>query len=114
MNEIKCTKVRFYSHRDEAAFFAFAEGIPAVRKIVGDADSIVLVLRPKVSENSLRELIALLLRYKVDMRALAALENEKNSSWFRDPGAFWYKKVFSSPDRKKTRNQTAPTPSVSQ
>lgn len=94
MTEIKCRRVMFYSQGDETAFYSFAQSIPAVRKIDGITDSIILRLRPSCSDRSLRDLIALLFRYKIDMRPLAELKTEKNSVWFCDPQKFWHKKVF--------------------
>lgn len=94
MNTVPCRKVIFYSRGDEASFFAFAGGIPAVTKVEGVAESLVLHLRPKVSDASLRDLIALLYRYKIDMRPLAELKTKKNSEWFCDPASYWHKKVF--------------------
>lgn len=103
MTQIPCRWVKFYSQGDEAAFFSFAEGIPAVRKVEGISDSIVLHLRPPVSDNSLRDLLALLFRYKVDMRPLAELKTRENSDWFCDAEAYWHKKVFSTVARRQTK-----------
>jgi hypothetical protein len=94
MIKIQCKKVVFYSPRDEESFFLFAKSIPAIRKIDGAGDSIFLHLRTAVSDSSLRDLLALLLRYKIGMKSLAKLKTKKNSGWFCDPAQYWHKKVF--------------------
>ena len=95
MPQIRCSEIRFFSPEDEAAFFAWAARVPGVARVVGEGRSIVLVLRSQQpSEATLRELLALLYRYKVPMQELAGYETASNRGWFRDPKAFWHKKVF--------------------
>jgi hypothetical protein len=95
MPQIRCTAVRFFSSEDEAAFFAWAARIPGVARVFGEGRSVILVLRSqRPSEAALRELLALFHRYKVPMQELAGYENASNTGWFRDPRAFWHKKVF--------------------
>ncbi len=66
MIELECRKVKFYSPQDEAYFFAWAQGIPAVNSIVGRGWSIIIQVKTKrISDKSLRELIALFRRYNV-------------------------------------------------
>jgi hypothetical protein len=42
MPTLDCKRVRFHSEGDEAAFFAFARSIKAVKRIEGAGDSILL------------------------------------------------------------------------
>lgn len=60
-----CKRVRFYSQADEAAFFHFANSIKAVRRIEGAADSILLHVSTRPSQESLRDLEALFQRYRI-------------------------------------------------
>ena len=92
---LTCSRVRFYSHADEAAFFFQADRIKAVRRVEGVSDSILLHVVSKPSQQSLRDLIALFERYRISgMSQLAAFLNDSNRAWFTDPKSFWYRKVF--------------------
>ncbi len=63
-----CKRVRFYSPEDETAFFGWLERITCISRVEGAGDEILLcVPRTRVSASSLRELIALFARYKLDM-----------------------------------------------
>jgi hypothetical protein len=100
MPTLDCKRVMFYSPADEAAFFRFAESIKAVRRIEGVRDSIVLHIASRISQESLRDLIALFERYRIPrMSQLAQFLSPSNRNWFADPKGFWYKKVFSDATR---------------
>ena len=95
MVELECKNVVFHSPQDEAAFFAWARSIPAVAGIAGRGRSIFLRVKSKrVSEASLRELIALHHRYRVSMSQLAQFRNAANEAWFASPEAYWFRSVF--------------------
>lgn len=95
MPQVRCRSVSFYSPEDEAAFFSWAVRIPGVSRVFGEGREIVIVVRNSTpSETTLRELLALLYRYKVSMSQLAGFVSEKNASWFKCPEAYWYRKVF--------------------
>jgi hypothetical protein len=100
MPTLDCKRVMFYSQADEAAFFRFAESIKAVRRIEGVRDSIVLHIASRISQESLRDLIALFERYRIPrMSQLAQFLSPSNRSWFADPKGFWHKKVFTDATR---------------
>lgn len=85
----------YYSQRDEDAFFAWLQAIPGVVKVVGTPEGLVVTLRSRrLSENALRDMLALHFRYGLPMRALAQFETTENSSWFRKPTMYWHKRVF--------------------
>jgi hypothetical protein len=89
MIELVCNRVRFFSPHDEAAFFSWAQAIPAVKMVSGRGPAIVLTLqRRQVPDRSLIELIALFHRYRVSMRPLAQFLSERNQVWFADQCAF--------------------------
>jgi hypothetical protein len=95
MPQVCCHKVRFYSPEDETAFFSWAQRIPGVSRVFGEGAEIVLVVRSSSpSEATLRELLALLQRYGVEMRQLGQFLSARNERWFKDPCGFWYEGVF--------------------
>ena len=119
MIELECKKVVFYSPADEAAFFAWAESIPAVSSVSGHGGSILLAVKSrKISEASLRELLALFWRYRISMKQLAQFQSSSNASWFRAAEAFWFNWVFSagrtSRSRRRRRARRAERRGVSQ
>ena len=65
MPTLDCKRVRFLSEGDEAAFFAFARSIAAVKRIEGSGDSILLHVTSRPSQQSLRDLNALFARYRI-------------------------------------------------
>lgn len=85
----------FYSAHDEDAFFRWLASIPGVRKVTGTPEGLQVSLKAStLSEPALRELIALHWRYRLPMQDLRRFKNEKNASWFCDPGAYWHGAVF--------------------
>jgi hypothetical protein len=100
MPTLDCKRVMFYSPADEAAFFRFAESIKGVRRIEGEGDSILLHIASRISQKSLRDLVALFERYRIPrMSQLAQFLARSNRSWFADPKKFWHKKVFTDATR---------------
>jgi hypothetical protein len=100
MPALDCKRVMFYSPGNGASFFRFAESIKAVRRIEGARDSIVLHVATRISQESLRDLIALFERYRISrMSQLAQFLSPSNRSWFADPKKFWHKKVFTDATR---------------
>jgi hypothetical protein len=88
----KCT---YWSHRDEAAFFAWLQAIPGVVNYQGTGTDLVVTLKSKrLSRVALWELIALHTRYRLPMRSLAQFETPTNRSWFRSKKMHWHSKVF--------------------
>jgi hypothetical protein len=105
MITLECKAVLFYSAKDEASFFAWAESIPGVSSVFGRGQSIYLLVRSRlVSDRSLRELISLFQRYRISMRQLAQFRTEKNQSWFAEPHAFWFRSTF-GPTSRSTRSR---------
>lgn len=94
MRELHCPRVRFLSPGDESAFFRWAEDIPGIASVTGEGENIVLMARARLSEQALRELIALFHRYNAPLAQLAVFATPANSSWFISPDAYWHKLVF--------------------
>lgn len=93
---LTCKKVRFYAEGDELSFFNWVKNIKAIKKYYGVGDTIYLKLNTsKLSDNNLRELIALFYRYKIEMTQLKQFLSESNKGWFqKNLQAFWHRQVF--------------------
>ena len=98
MPVLACKRVVFYSPADEAGFFAFAERIPAVRRVQGVGDSILLHVAARPSAAALRDLLALFHRYHIrGMSQFATSVTPANAAWLTDPSAYWHRRVFARP-----------------
>lgn len=91
---LKCHKTAFYSQLDEEMFFAGLRRISGVKDIKGEGFDLLFSVPLRVSGKSLRELLGLFFRYKIDMRQLSQFATEKNRAWFESSEAFWFSKVF--------------------
>jgi hypothetical protein len=92
---LTCKRVIFYSQGDEAAFFNWISRIKAIKTVKGVGDEIRLVVpRRRISAESLRDLLALFFRYKVDMGQLSTFATPENGEWFKNPKMYWHRKVF--------------------
>ena len=87
-------ELTFYSQKDEANFFAWLKSIDAVEFVRGEGLSIIANVAEPVPDPDLRELIAVLHRYGVDMKQLGCLVNDANRGWFAAPNMYWYSLVF--------------------
>ena len=97
-----CKKVKFYSFKDETAFFQWIKSISCIEKHEGSGDELYLnLVNKKLNYNDLDDLIGLLYRYKIDMKQLAQFLTEENKEWFFDnKRAFWHKRVFGTQKTK--------------
>jgi hypothetical protein len=85
----------YYSQLDEDAFFHWLTSIGGVVRVVGTPKGLEVTLRSsKLSERSLRDLLAIHFRYGLAMRSLALFETRENRPWFRSPDKYWYAAVF--------------------
>ncbi|RZJ01316.1 MAG: hypothetical protein EOP39_23660 [Rubrivivax sp.] len=83
------------SQGDEAAFFAWLKSVPGVIAVAGSGRELHIQLRSKrLSQQGLRELIALYTRYDGNLSDLAQFATEANSDWFKAPNAAWHRAVF--------------------
>jgi len=89
--------LHFLSPGDEAAFFVWLHGMPAVVGVHGLGRELHIQLKSKrLSQTSLREFIALYGRYDGDLTELACFANTTNASWFSSPSEAWHDAVFRS------------------
>eukprot|EP01031_Cornospumella_fuschlensis_P006219 gene6219-7729_t len=85
----------YYAPQDETHFFGWLQGIPGITRVVGTPHGLRVTLRSlRLSESSLRALIALHWRYRLPMRDLAVFQNASNEKWFAATSTFWHKAVF--------------------
>lgn len=87
--------MRYLSQGDEAAFFAWLKSVPGVVSVLGCGRELHIQLRSKrLSQQGLRELIALYSRYGGNLNELAQFATEANFGWFKAPNAVWHRAVF--------------------
>jgi len=104
--ELIVTLGTFGSAGDERAFFDWLQSISCVESTVGRSRDLHITLRKQPSNSELRELIALLYRYRLDMRPLATLRNERNAAWFAENrNSFWHVHVFG---KRQAQKQAGP------
>ena len=97
--------MQYRSTGDERAFFGWLQSIPGVVSVRGEGRELHIGLRSKrVSSSALRELLALYARYGGKLEELAQFENASNTSWFSQPGSYWYAGVFARGKPVKQRN----------
>ncbi len=81
MIRIDTSPVRYWSYLDEKSFFEWAQQIPCVTSVAG---GFLHVRSKRISEANLRDLIAIMYRYKLPMQQLEQFCNEGNEHWFRE------------------------------
>lgn len=91
MVKLDCSGVRFGCYLDEKYMYEWGAEITGF--VRWDGNTLVFKSH-RLSEKSLRNLLALFWRYRIPMRQLAQFENANNKIWFRSSKAYWHKKVF--------------------
>lgn len=86
--------VRFYCEVDEDHFFAWLQGIAAVKAVVGKPDGLHLTVDVPIDRLSFYELVGLMARYQLDKKCLRPLCEGHIDPWFTDSKNYWYKSVF--------------------
>jgi len=89
--KIDTQPVVYYSQLDEDHFFTWAQEIPCVKSI---DQGYLHIDGNEVDEEALRDLLALLERYRLSAKPLADLCTPENESWFKDREQFWYDDIF--------------------
>jgi hypothetical protein len=99
----------YYSQADEDAFYDRLNSLRCVRSIQGTPDGVHIALSRAPTDSQLRELIALLYRYDLDMTPLAAFRTKRNAPWFSENrDAFWHSKVFQTSKRQSRTKRRSP------
>lgn len=94
----------FFSPLDEEMLFRWFASIPCFANVRGVSSDLHITLKRRPGDMDLRELTALLYRYRMDMTGLAAFKSSRNKKWFAENKyAYWHTKVFGRPARKRPR-----------
>lgn len=98
INNLVCESIKFYSPKDEDAFFEWVKKIDCIHKFFGVGKTLYLeVIGNEITDENLDELLGLFYRYKIDMKQLKRFLSKENQDWFFDnKKAYWHKKVFST------------------
>lgn len=84
----------FHCEPDEDHFFAWLEGISAVKSVVGTQDGLNLTIEVPIDRASFYELVGLMTRYQLDKKSLRQLCEGHEDAWFNDAKNYWYASVF--------------------
>jgi hypothetical protein len=107
MPPLICKRVTFYSQGDELSFFEFARRIKGIRKVEGVGDEIHIHISARLSDASLRDILGLFHRYKIEMRQLRRFETLKNRDWFRNKRSFGSKR-YMTPNKSPQPTRITP------
>lgn len=91
MIKIDTSPVRYWSYLDEKSFFEWAQEIPCVVSVDG---GFLHIKSKRLSEPNLRDLIAIMYRYKLPMKQLQQFCSPRNEHWFKSKSMYWYTEVF--------------------
>jgi hypothetical protein len=95
MPKLLVREMTYYSQLDGDSFFHWLTSIAGVIRVVGTPNGLEVTLRTsRLSERSLRDLLAIHFRYGLPMRSLAQFETPVNRAWFRSREKYWYEAVF--------------------
>jgi len=95
----------FYSQGDEKAFFDWLQSLSCVERVDGQLDELHIAFVKQPNNSELRELIALLHRYRLDMKPLAAFKNKRNAAWFaQNRNSYWHIRVFGKKQKRKSNS----------
>jgi hypothetical protein len=106
--ELIIQQSHFYSYQDEKHFFDWLESIDGVKRVIGGPEGLSVQLkRNGLNRQDLYDLIALLMRYGVDMHGLKDFVTPRNRAWLTNRSAYWYTKIFGGTSRKTTEARRA-------
>ncbi len=97
MIKLICDSVNFYSQGDEVVFFNWLNSLECVQEIKGvNTEVQIFIPEAEIQDENLRDLIAILTRYKINLKQLAQFKTDSNEYWFYlNKQAFWHNNVFS-------------------
>jgi hypothetical protein len=91
MIKIDTSPIRYFSQLDESSFFSWAEQMPCVKSV---EDGFLQIRSKRLGERDLRDLIAIMYRYRMPMSQLQQFLSERNEHWFKSPAMYWHRDVF--------------------
>jgi len=86
--KIDTTGVHYFSQLDENHFFQWAQQIPCIKSV---DQGILHIDTQFVSDEALRELLALFTRFGLSIEPLRVLVDSSSESWFNEPEMYWNK-----------------------
>ena len=86
--------MQFYHSMDEDHFFLWLEEIEFVQSVMGGHFGLKIEVKPPYERSAVHSLLALFMRYGLDMEGLQVFDTAELSSWLRQPEAYWYSKLF--------------------
>lgn len=94
----------FYSQADERRLFVALDDNPAVRRVDGVGVNLMLTLDlRRLTEARLRDLLALLWRYRIPLAPLYRLADKPRFAWLHDRQGYWYASLFDPTKRTRSR-----------
>jgi hypothetical protein len=94
--DIDLVDVRYYSKNDEHAFFDWLHKLKCVIKIHGHRNILTITVRNNLDEDDLRDLMALLYRYRINMKPLAKFDRPEFRKWLHYKKSYWHSEMFGS------------------
>jgi hypothetical protein len=99
--EISVVGPFYFSDHDEKSFFTWLETIPCVKSFQdgiydckSESSTLVLRVSAQIDNISLRELVAIMKRYRLDMSMLRQFRTKDNEKWFAKKSSYWHDDVF--------------------
>ena len=81
---------RYFSYLDEKSFFSWLNSIDDVARVTGSLDGLqVHIVDSCLSRRGLSDLIAVLVRYSVDIRPIHDVVSDDDRSWFFESDSYW-------------------------
>ncbi|MCA1247168.1 hypothetical protein [Massilia sp. MS-15] len=93
--ELRIRLQGFYSPGDERRFFDGLLGLAGVAGCRGEGRDLLVALDlRRLNRDAMRELVALLWRYRIGLAPLRALAGKARFAWLDDPRAYWHAAMF--------------------
>lgn len=90
----------WFSALDETHFFSWLESIDMIGKVTrvarggNQGTGLELTFRKKPDEGGIRDLIALMSRYNLDMHCLEVMCTPEHEVWLKDSRMYWFEGIF--------------------
>jgi hypothetical protein len=94
----------FYTQKDEDRFFQALKENKAIKKMEGAGVNLIVSLEmKKLSNDELKDFLALLYRYQIPLAPLYFLADRKRFSWLNDSKKYWFDSLFDETKRTRSR-----------
>lgn len=93
--KISIHEAEYLSENDECRFYDGLKALSGFIQAYGSLETLHIELVNYLSDEDLRELLALFSRYGIELSQLKSFLTEQNRHWFYDiHTAYWHEKVF--------------------